>query len=102
MLQTVAWTTMLVGRSQTVTWSEAWQTTFDGRHPCKLCKIVKTGQAAEKQSGSGFELKKLELPMPEQVFRTTAPASLRADVRSATRLAPIPGSAPPVPPPRLG
>src|SRR5882672_6101838 len=39
-LQSVAWTTMLVSYSQDGTFAAAVAKTFDGRHPCSLCKVI--------------------------------------------------------------
>jgi len=47
-LQSVAWATMFVERVQRSTVTEALQTTFDGKHPCALCRAVKEGRAAEQ------------------------------------------------------
>jgi hypothetical protein len=49
-LQTAAWTGMLVNRSQETTVSEAVRTTFDGEHPCALCQAVEEGQQKEKDN----------------------------------------------------
>ena len=60
-LQAFAWTAMIVERSQTGSLTEAIQTTFDGRHPCKLCKIVRTGQAGGR-AGDLLSAEDAELP----------------------------------------
>lgn len=48
--QSLAWTGMLVSYSQEGTFEEAVQKTFDGAHPCNLCKAIDAGKAAEKES----------------------------------------------------
>lgn len=61
-LQTVAWAGMVAHYSQTAPISAALRSTFDGKHPCALCTIVKAGKAAEKhsdQAPAGW-VKKLE------------------------------------------
>lgn len=40
MLQVVAWTGMLIDYSRDATFAEAWDKTFSGEHPCKICKTV--------------------------------------------------------------
>jgi hypothetical protein len=55
-LQSAAWVSMAVNFSKTESVSVALQKTFDGKHLCKLCKIVKAGQASEKKQ----DLQKLE------------------------------------------
>jgi hypothetical protein len=48
-LQTVAWTSMLVRYSQENDLGKAVSMTFDGEHPCPLCKAVEEGRAQEKK-----------------------------------------------------
>src|SRR5690349_4015791 len=39
-LQSVAWTTMLASNLRTSSLGEALERTFDGRHPCRLCRQI--------------------------------------------------------------
>ena len=48
-LQSVAWVGMAVNYSQNSTLKEALVKTFDGKHPCKLCKVVQEGKRSEKK-----------------------------------------------------
>ncbi len=48
-LQGVAWVTMLVDNSQESSLVDAVSKTFDGQHPCPLCKAVATGQSEERE-----------------------------------------------------
>ena len=59
LLQSVAWVTMVVTYSQTTTLKEALARTFDGEHPCALCKQVAAGKKSEKKSDLQLEAKKL-------------------------------------------
>jgi hypothetical protein len=98
-LQSAAWVGMAVSFARTDTLSVSLQKTFDGQHPCKLCKIVKAGKAAEKKQ----DLLKLEAKLdfqlvagscglfPPRPIRHFTPQSERADSLSP---------APPLPPPR--
>ncbi len=43
-LQSVAWTTMLVERLRTQSVTSAFSTTFDGKHPCQLCLVIRDGR----------------------------------------------------------
>ncbi len=98
-LQSAAWLGMAVNFSKTESVSVALQKTFDGQHPCKLCKIVKAGKASEKKR----DLQKLESKVdfqlvagscglfPPRPVRHFTPQSERADFLSL---------APPLPPPR--
>ncbi len=47
LLQTVAWTGMLVTYSRDASFQDAVSKTFDGEHPCALCKVIKSGRAEE-------------------------------------------------------
>lgn len=48
-LQGVAWVSMLANHSRGETLAAAVSKTFDGRHPCPLCKAVATGQSEERE-----------------------------------------------------
>jgi hypothetical protein len=48
-LQTVAWTGMIVAYSAEAGLREGVSRTFDGQHPCPLCKAIQKGRAEEKQ-----------------------------------------------------
>jgi hypothetical protein len=52
LLQTVAWTGMLITYAHDGSFREAVAKTFDGKHPCPLCKIINEGRAL----GKGQEL----------------------------------------------
>jgi hypothetical protein len=61
LLQTVAWTGMLVTYSRDASIEEAVSKTFDGAHPCPLCKVIKKCRAEEsrqeqQQVKPGFKL----------------------------------------------
>ena len=60
-LQSVAWMRMLVSYSKHGTIEMAIAKTFDGKHPCKLCKLVIAGKQAEKGKDQQTSLKKLDL-----------------------------------------
>jgi hypothetical protein len=48
-LQSVAWGTMLVANAKQTTFSEAIAKTFDGNHPCNLCKSINATQHSQKK-----------------------------------------------------
>jgi hypothetical protein len=49
-LQSIAWTTMLIHYSkQTSSLAQAVAQTFDGNHPCALCKGIETAQHSQKK-----------------------------------------------------
>jgi hypothetical protein len=59
-LQMVAWAGMAANFSQTDSLPVAISKTFDGKNPCKLCKLVSAGKKAEKKSEAKFDAKKLD------------------------------------------
>ena len=61
LLQTVAWTGMIIAYSQDNPLREAVSMTFDGQHPCGMCKAIKQGRAAEKQQEKIAPVNKLPL-----------------------------------------
>jgi len=54
-LQTAAWTGMVVSRSVATSVSEALETTFDGKHPCRMCESIERGHREEQQSDRDFK-----------------------------------------------
>jgi len=49
-LQSVAWGTMIVRYAQQTSLSQAVAQTFDGDHPCNLCKRISAAKHSEKKS----------------------------------------------------
>ncbi|MFN0067801.1 MAG: hypothetical protein ACKVYV_09215 [Limisphaerales bacterium] len=45
-LQTAAWAGMLASYSRQTSFAEAVAWTFDGQHPCRVCKLVEAGRSA--------------------------------------------------------
>ena len=98
-LQSVAWVGMVVNYSQSGTVTEALTKTFDGKHPCPLCKAVAAGKAEEEKSDFTLELKKLEYPPAQGRFDLVAPTQFRLLPQSGFSTEALTHE-PPVPPPR--
>lgn len=99
-LQSVAWTTMLVERTHEGSLASALKTTFDGQHPCKLCQLVSAGKNAEKKSEAVVKLAKLDSSLPTRsVLLPTPPAAESFPLLPAMILV-VCSEAPPLPPPR--
>lgn len=98
-LQSVAWTTMLAENLQSASLSQALVKTFDGKHPCPLCKAVADGKEAEKKSDFTLELKKLEYPPAPERFVLVAPTQFQL-LPQINFFAAALNQEPPVPPPR--
>ncbi|MEI9893073.1 MAG: hypothetical protein WDN28_03960 [Chthoniobacter sp.] len=55
-LQSLAWTRMLMSYSRNTSLLEAVTKTFDGRHPCALCKEIVKAKSREPQSTRAMEV----------------------------------------------
>ena len=63
-LQTVAWTTMFAANlSSQQLLTEAMSETFDGKHPCPLCKAIAAAKKSEKKSEAVSLTLKMEFPL---------------------------------------
>jgi hypothetical protein len=60
-LQSVAWGSMLAKQAQHSHLAEAVQKTFDGAHPCDLCKGIFRAQSTEKKAPVPIEISKIPL-----------------------------------------
>ena len=99
-LQAVAWTGMVISYSQDRPVTEAVSDTFDGNHPCKLCKEIATDKRTEKKSQYKFESSKLKFAYSRAAYLHSMPAFLW----EAPALEPsgnLLTHAPPSPPPRI-
>jgi hypothetical protein len=72
--QSFAWTTMLAENLHTSSWQRAIQRTFDGKHPCCLCKQIAKDKQSEKKSDAQLEVKKLDFSHNQFEFVFCAPS----------------------------
>jgi len=77
LLQTVAWTAMLADNLCTHSVKEAVTETFDGKHPCCLCKAIAAAKKSEKKADLSFQAQKLEFPPPDDKFILVAPSQFQ-------------------------
>jgi len=98
-LQSVAWTSMLASNLQTDSFSEAVRETFDGKHPCCLCKAVADGKKSEKKSEITVSITRLEFVSPETAIAFVPPQNFTLLAETRPSWATL-GLKPPVPPPR--
>jgi hypothetical protein len=75
-LQGIAWTGMLISFSRDGSLVEAVAKTFDGEHPCPLCKAVDKGQKQDQEKSVQVPMKKLDAVLV-QGFQVIAPAPVR-------------------------
>jgi hypothetical protein len=62
LLQTVAWTTMLASNLQSGSIHDAMAKTFDGQHPCCLCKAIAAAKKSQQKDEFIVDKQKLEFP----------------------------------------
>lgn len=67
LLQTIAWGNMLVDFSSETSLSEAMEKTFDGEHPCALCKVVKKSKSEDEKKPLLKSEMKMEVALPAPV-----------------------------------
>jgi hypothetical protein len=99
-LQSVAWVGMVINYSQDGSVGEALTKTFDGKHPCSLCKAIAAGKKSEKKSEFPVAGKKFEFSHSATVFVFSAPTHFWKAAGLEVRAGSL-SHAPPVPPPKL-
>ena len=76
-LQTVAWAKMVVDYSQGASVAEAVAKTFDGDHPCNLCKKISKVRQGEQKSPLVIQQAKKEGPfLAVKTVRLAEPPSI--------------------------
>jgi hypothetical protein len=63
-LQSIAWTSMLIDYSKRGTLCQAIAQTFDGAHPCSLCRVVNKANSTEKKSDLQVLTPKIDMICP--------------------------------------
>lgn len=99
LLQTVAWTTMLASNLQSCNVHDAMAKTFDGNHPCSLCKAIAAAKKSEQKKQISFEKQRLEFPPVQERLVLIAPSRIDLFPEKNSSFESIPQK-PPSPPPR--
>lgn len=99
LLQGVAWAGMVVSFAQETSIQEAVTKTFNGKNPCRLCKLVREGQQSEKTKESLLPVLKIESLPCAAVFVLTPPVPLSSPTAPDETASPR-AESPPSPPPR--
>ena len=99
LLQSVAWTRMIIERTHADSFAAAVQTTLDGEHPCALCKRITEGKQQEKQPEKMQAKVKMDM-LCERRLIAIAPPSQPMLFQSGLTDAMPRAERPPVPPPR--
>lgn len=76
LLQTVAWTTMLAGNLQSGSLRAAMTKTFDGQHPCCLCKAIAAAKKTEQKNQAASQDLKLDFLLAQENLVLIAPSRL--------------------------
>ena len=98
-LQAVAWAGMVISYSQDGPVTEAVVKTFDGKHPCGLCKQIAQGKKSEKKADYKFELGKVKFSYAPAAIIFKRPSAF-AEISSPNELTDLLTLSPPAPPPR--
>jgi hypothetical protein len=98
-LQSIAWTTMLVANAKQTSLTQAVARTFNGNHPCDLCKRIDSAQHSQKKPVAQPPPGKPDLICPASIIRII---SSFQDFHYAAITIPVSArvQSPPVPPPR--
>jgi hypothetical protein len=98
-LQTVAWTMMLADHMRTESVVAAMTHTFDGQHPCCLCKAIARAKKAEQEKQVAVQALRLEfVPFVENIF--IPPTARHPFAHPINTYFPAANHPPLVPPPR--
>jgi hypothetical protein len=98
-LQSVAWTSMIIDYSKRGTFCQAIVQTFDGAHPCSLCRVVNKANSTEKKSNLQLLTPKIDMICTKRAVPVVPPipyVDYAAGDFSVFKI----GESPPVPPPR--
>lgn len=98
-LQSVAWMGMVVTYSENAPIKEALVKTFDGKHPCCLCKAIAAAKKSEKKTEFTAPVQKLEFPPVKENFVLIVPSRFQPPPQANT-FADSLTQKPPTPPPR--
>src|SRR5262245_50826346 len=98
-LQSLAWVGMFLKYSQSDSLKPALIKTFDGQHPCKLCRLIETGKKSEKKEAAQKPVPKLDLIGWSGTQRAAA-LTFPPVFRHALGVTSAPANGPPKPPPR--
>jgi hypothetical protein len=97
-LQSAAWVGMVISYSRSASLGEAIEKTFDGKHPCPLCKAVAEGKKSEQKQESSPAAGKLDFFFSRTMFVFSAPKYFW-EVDPLDARATPPDNCPPTPPP---
>src|SRR5262245_11673850 len=98
-LQSLAWTTMLIDYSKRAPLCQAVAQTFDGAHPCSLCHVINKGKTSERKYDLQSPAQKIDMICVSRsghFIRPLFPFKYAMRDFFSSHI----GRSPPVPPPR--
>jgi hypothetical protein len=99
MLQSVAWATMLANHARTESLTDAISQTFDGQHPCPLCRQIAKSRQAQNKADLQTAPQKLEFSNDLTAYFITPPTRFFL-LSNRNSFAALLTQTPPTPPPR--
>jgi len=91
---------MLMGNLRTDSFAKAVTRTFDGQHPCPLCKAIAAGKKSEQKSEWAVPLARLEFPPLPRQFVWSTPERFQPLLLADNFIQTL-RARPPTPPPRV-
>jgi hypothetical protein len=101
LLQSVGWVTMVLDYSKDAPLAVAVAKTFDGKHPCKICKLVKNGRQNEQKPDVIKPKFKLDSCLLAHSLNFESSPAVAEHISFRSIAFHSFGDSPPVPPPRL-
>lgn len=98
--QSIAWASMIVRYSERAPLAVALKETFDGKHPCCLCKAIAASHKSGKKTEYTLQFKQLEFPPVAENFLPAAPARFQFLPKANDTFAEFLTQKPLTPPPR--
>jgi hypothetical protein len=100
-LQSVAWASMVISYSQdSSSLAQVFAKIFDGKHPCKLCKLVAEGKKTDRKQQAQLKVSKPDLMCANRAVAVLTP-SATVHCRLTPALGILRSDPPPTPPPRV-
>lgn len=91
---------MIVNYSERAPLKVALKETFDGKHPCCLCKTIAAAKKSEKKNEYTLQLKRLEFPPTPEKLTLIGPSRFELLPWAGNACAESLTQKPPTPPPR--
>jgi hypothetical protein len=99
-LQSIAWMSMMANYSRTAPFEQALARTFDGKHPCPLCRLVANGKKSEERQDKQKLVIKIDF-FSSSCRDVIYPPPLQFEPQHADGMRDRIADSPPIPPPRF-